>query len=414
MRVRASPAPRRDASSRTRALLRASRRPHRVYLHASSPPHSESRRESQWPPPSACSAQREAGLGGAAWRHTRSLAPARPTPVGATPFGARYLNARLGRWMSPDPLSVHAAAADLNVYAYVGGRVASHVDPWGLEGVATDTGGPNGNTFWSFPSTSGSYTTTSERTTTTVSWSYQSPLAGFAARMLQEAVVIAERGLDGLSQNADLLGPLAGDAVSLGNKLAQPGANITPGGVLEGVYEEAGSAGIRQVLKLPDIGIRSGGPGDVGPEVGRFGARYGLASLVGAGEAAAERAAGAEGGGARRLLTHYTNEAGMNGILESQELRASTKAANPSDVRYGNGQYLSDIRPGSRRPAQLSRAFLNNPFQGSRFTHFVTIDVTGLDLIQGRPGVYVIPNDVALPLQGRIVNFGLNFPVPLP
>ncbi len=53
-------------------------------------------------------------------------------PVGATPFGARYLNARLGRWMSPDPLSVHAAAADLNVYAYVRGRAFAAVDPWGL------------------------------------------------------------------------------------------------------------------------------------------------------------------------------------------------------------------------------------------------------------------------------------------
>ncbi|MCA9589945.1 MAG: hypothetical protein KC657_31795 [Myxococcales bacterium] len=65
-------------------------------------------------------------------------------PVGATPFGARYLNARLGRWMSPDPLSVHAAAADLNVYAYVGGRVASHVDPWGLDAMPIPSAPPEG------------------------------------------------------------------------------------------------------------------------------------------------------------------------------------------------------------------------------------------------------------------------------
>ena len=65
-----------------------------------------------------------------------------------------------------------------------------------------------------------------------------------------------------------------------------------------------------------------------------------------------------------RTLYHYTNEAGMNGILESGELNPSLKALNPNDVRYGNGQYLSDIVPGTKTPAQLSRAFINNPFKG--------------------------------------------------
>jgi RHS repeat-associated protein len=53
--------------------------------------------------------------------------------VGATYFGARYYNAHLGRFMSPDPLTIHGMGADLNPYAYVGGRVTSLVDPWGLE-----------------------------------------------------------------------------------------------------------------------------------------------------------------------------------------------------------------------------------------------------------------------------------------
>ena len=52
--------------------------------------------------------------------------------VGLTYFGARYYSPALGRWLSPDPLAIHAAGADLNPYAYVRGRVTSAVDPNGL------------------------------------------------------------------------------------------------------------------------------------------------------------------------------------------------------------------------------------------------------------------------------------------
>jgi len=58
--------------------------------------------------------------------------------VGAVYFGARYYNAHLGRFISPDPLTVHGLGADPNPYAYVGGRVFSHVDPLGLDGVGFD------------------------------------------------------------------------------------------------------------------------------------------------------------------------------------------------------------------------------------------------------------------------------------
>ena len=56
--------------------------------------------------------------------------------VGLIYFGARYLNPQLGRWISADPLAVHAPGkADLNLYAYVHGRVLAAVDPVGLEGM---------------------------------------------------------------------------------------------------------------------------------------------------------------------------------------------------------------------------------------------------------------------------------------
>jgi len=98
----------------------------------------------------------------------------------------------------------------------------------------------------------------------------------------------------------------------------------------------------------------------------------------------------------------------MNGIVDSNELRASTKAASPKDARYGDGQYLSDIQPGTMTPGQLSRNFLGHPFSGSRFTHYVDIDVTGLNVVKGRENVFVVPNDGPLDLTGRIVGWGAN------
>jgi uncharacterized protein RhaS with RHS repeats len=54
--------------------------------------------------------------------------------VGLHYFGKRYLNTHLGRWISPDPLAIHAPGeADLNLYAYVSGHVLKSVDPLGLE-----------------------------------------------------------------------------------------------------------------------------------------------------------------------------------------------------------------------------------------------------------------------------------------
>ena len=53
--------------------------------------------------------------------------------VGLIYFGQRYYAPLLQRWLSPDPLAVHAPGkADLNVYAYVHGKVLIAVDPVGL------------------------------------------------------------------------------------------------------------------------------------------------------------------------------------------------------------------------------------------------------------------------------------------
>jgi len=104
-------------------------------------------------------------------------------------------------------------------------------------------------------------------------------------------------------------------------------------------------------------------------------------------------------------LYHYTNEKGMNGILESNELKPSLKANNPKDARYGNGQYLSDIIPETTTPPSLASKFIRVPNK-YKYTNFVEIDVTGLDVIKGRNGVYVIPNEDSLDITGRIIRSG--------
>jgi RHS repeat-associated protein len=59
------------------------------------------------------------------------------TEVGLTYFGARYYHARLGRFISADPLAVHTTRGDPNPYAYVRGRVFAATDPFGLDGKST-------------------------------------------------------------------------------------------------------------------------------------------------------------------------------------------------------------------------------------------------------------------------------------
>jgi len=53
--------------------------------------------------------------------------------VGLQYFGKRYYAPLLNRWVSADPLTIHALGADPNAYAYVSGRALQAVDPMGLQ-----------------------------------------------------------------------------------------------------------------------------------------------------------------------------------------------------------------------------------------------------------------------------------------
>jgi hypothetical protein len=113
-------------------------------------------------------------------------------------------------------------------------------------------------------------------------------------------------------------------------------------------------------------------------------------------------------GAPRLVLYHYTTQDALQSILSSQELRPSLARSRPRDVRYGEGQYLTDIPPGSMTGAQLSRLLLGHPFEARRFSHFLAIDVTGLTVVRGRAGIFVIPGNLNLHLADRIVTTGRN------
>ena len=107
-------------------------------------------------------------------------------------------------------------------------------------------------------------------------------------------------------------------------------------------------------------------------------------------------------------LYHYTDDAGLEGILKTKEINPSLKANNPKDARYGDGQYLSDIPPGTRTGNQLSSDFLGIPFQGSKFKNYVEVNTKGLNVKKGREGVYVVPNNAALDISKRLIGSGRN------
>ncbi len=110
----------------------------------------------------------------------------------------------------------------------------------------------------------------------------------------------------------------------------------------------------------------------------------------------------------RRTLFHYTDEAGLKGILGSGHILPSLLINRPTDAKYGEGVYLTDIQPGTKTGAELSRAFLAVPWHPERYTHFVEIDVNGLDVYQGRPHIYVVRRITPLPILDRLVRFGRN------
>lgn len=52
--------------------------------------------------------------------------------------------------------------------------------------------------------------------------------------------------------------------------------------------------------------------------------------------------------------------------------------------------------------------FFGMPFAGRRFTHYVSIDTKGLDVIFWRQNVYLVKNSAPLDISKRLVANGKN------
>jgi hypothetical protein len=108
------------------------------------------------------------------------------------------------------------------------------------------------------------------------------------------------------------------------------------------------------------------------------------------------------------VLYHYTSQAGHDGILSSKKINPSLIGNNPKDARYGDGQYFSDILPGTKSSASLSATFIRIPFQGPKFEYYIGVNVKGLNVVKGRENVFVALNDSPLDISKRLVSSGKN------
>lgn len=72
----------------------------------------------------------------------------------------------------------------------------------------------------------------------------------------------------------------------------------------------------------------------------------------------------------------------------------------------GGNLLIRFIRLDAQTPISLAKKFINVPNK-YKYTYYVEIDVTDLDVIEGREGVFVILNDSPLDLTDRIVGTGV-------
>jgi RHS repeat-associated protein len=110
-------------------------------------------------------------------------------------------------------------------------------------------------------------------------------------------------------------------------------------------------------------------------------------------------------GAARSTLYHCTTEEGLQGILESGELNASV--GGPAVATHGPGQYLTNVSPDAGLSLyQISRRIYLMPWKNASVTHYLEVDVSGLQVEQHAPYIFRVPGEGPLDLTGRIVRSG--------
>jgi hypothetical protein len=123
-------------------------------------------------------------------------------------------------------------------------------------------------------------------------------------------------------------------------------------------------------------------------------------------------------------LYHYTDEAGLEGILETQTLWASPAGVGDGFATHGPGQYLTDLPPtGLLSRSNYSQALFNSPVPRRKVEYWLRIDIRELAIRRVRDlytnniradrraaiatlGIYLRTGSGALPLEGRIMGYG--------
>jgi RHS repeat-associated protein len=121
------------------------------------------------------------------------------------------------------------------------------------------------------------------------------------------------------------------------------------------------------------------------------------------------------------VLTHFTDEKGYEGIMNSKKLMPSL---DPKHARFGPGQYFTDISPssilkgaknamsakdltsGKKTMGMLSSFLFGVPWNAKKMSHYVVISTAGLEVECVRPGTWLVRNTKPLDLKGRIVAHG--------
>ncbi|WP_252372669.1 HYD1 signature containing ADP-ribosyltransferase family protein [Pimelobacter sp. 30-1] len=316
-------------------------------------------------------------------------------------MGARSYDPATGRFTSVDPLLNPADPTQANGYNYANNNPVTYSDPTGLYPLCNGEPCVNSNRdpktgAWSVgkqppPSSSGG------RPPTTSGAVYYVPGFGYVGPGAKDVPVRDRQGDDesGLTLSFSGSNPIsrALNSLNFGPSIQKGMRDLLIGIITSPVQDAKGCV----------IDKSKSDCAWLAADIALAAVSGGMAATA----ARAARTAPAAGKGGLSLF-HYTDEAGMRGILDSGKLNPSLKKVSPKDARYGDGQYLTDILPGTKTCAQLSACFLGIPFQGRKFTNFLEIDVSGLSIVKGREGVYVNQSGEPLDITKRLVSAGWN------
>ncbi|NMO50683.1 hypothetical protein HH310_05670 [Actinoplanes sp. TBRC 11911] len=335
------------------------------------------------------------------WTGTKSFVGGDQDASGLIHEGAREYDATLGAFISRDPIVDPNDPAQLNGYAYAGSNPVTHADPSGLR---TDYDADvHGNTPAKKPTCGSANACEHHNNSGSISSTTYVPVSKHVVVQVGDKhygrmnVAYAKA-----TKNIHTKDIQPAQELAIWHQICVQGlygAHVCPDGFTEKLTELIDAPG----ASYPVAESRAIDAGAVFAVGASFAATGGMGELISVNGTS-------EGSGPQRTLYHYTTEKNMNGIVQSEEMYPSTLANNPKDAKLGDGQYFSDIVPGTKTTGQLSREFYGVPWAGRKVTHYVQIDVDGLEVYSepGRPGVFVIRNSGNLNVSGRIVSYGAN------